>query len=270
MFQSSDDIEATLAAASRQCLLGAGCAAAGCAAFLAGAAATFPPAVFGMLCVCGLGNTYAFAVVAQRVLRNVAARHVERIAVLPTELQASPAAEEDEPGGLASLLINAAPVSERLAATRELRLEIRTAGADRWVTLVDPTAEDEHVASFGDLCARLRLLHIDVDVGICGDRPLLDALTKTPKVPVDERVEAREGGGVPSGPMLSEVTIADVLQGETAVGAESPVTAIARLARRARNGGIGLMVAGALFFIGENARDPDGVARWTNLWWLDF
>eukprot|EP00927_Polykrikos_kofoidii_P057126 TRINITY_DN51233_c0_g1_i1.p1 TRINITY_DN51233_c0_g1~~TRINITY_DN51233_c0_g1_i1.p1 ORF type:complete len:390 (+),score=52.72 TRINITY_DN51233_c0_g1_i1:106-1275(+) len=269
VFQSDGDVEEVLTEASRRCYTGAGFFAAGCGTFLASSVDVFPPIVLAALCVGCFGNTYALAVVAQRVLRNSAVRHVERIVVLPTIHDSSPVVDEKEPKGIASVMISAAPVSERLAVTPELRLEVRTAGADRFFSIVDRRPENAEQASFGDLCSRLRLLHIDIDTGTCRERALLDALSRTEKVVADERAEVRENG-IPAGPMLSDVTIQDVLEGEKAVGAESPVEAMVRLASRSRTAGVATFIAGILFFIGEGARDRDGVARWTNLWWLDF
>lgn len=185
----------------------------------------------------------------------------------------------DKANPLESLLSEAATVQERLAATTELRLSVRTAGEERWFSLVDReegfverdcgeigSLRDDR-ASFGDLCTRLRLVDIDLTAGTCSDPSLLDALVTSAKVATDERAEVH-CSEVPPGPMLSEVTLAEVAQAESGAPTNAPADAIARLGWRAQLGGVSVLGAGILFGVGEASRDPDGVARWTNLFRL--
>merc|ERR1719231_287622 len=123
---------------------------------------------------------------------KVASRHTERLTLLPTPFCPDAGPPVDDADGIASLLVGAATVADRLAATPELRLEIRTPGATRYVTLVDPDGDHDMRAAFGDICSRLRLLDIDLVAGSCTDQYLLEALSEAEKVAIDERFERIE------------------------------------------------------------------------------
>mmetsp|Transcript_107582 Transcript_107582/g.302903 ORF Transcript_107582/g.302903 Transcript_107582/m.302903 type:complete len:363 (-) Transcript_107582:95-1183(-) len=267
LYEAFADMSEIVARARFRCQLGAALATAGFAALLSSISATLSPVALVSLLSCAAANSYALAVVSQRVIRNVAMRHVERLAVLPTPqvAEARSPADEEPQAAVASLLSGAATVEERLSATAELRLALRTASAERWLVLADPEDSDG-LASFGDICSRARLIHIDVGHGKCTDQALLDALVTTRKVVAEERVEALRDD-IPAGPMLSEVTIAALAQVEGAAESarEPPADAVERLGKRARTGGVSVFFAGMLFTVGEGARDPDGAARWTNL-----
>lgn len=268
LFQSSVDIIEVLATARSRCLLGAGLTSAGFATFIASVGMSLPLGAVAVLIAGATANCYALAVVSQRVLRSVASRHTERLALLPTPVRpASAAGPLEEEGRVASLLIGAATVEERLAATPELCIEVHTPGAKRWLTLVDPVDDLDDRAAFGDILTRLRLLHIDQEVGTCSDQFLLEALARSPKVASDEREEPLQSG-IPVGPMLSEITLSEVAEAEAAAAtaSEPPAQAIDRLGRRARNGGASVLAAGLLFAVGEGARDESGVARLSNVW----
>merc|ERR1719401_1815220 len=111
------------------------------------------------------------------MIRKLAERHVEQLTILPTPNSVSESPKDDGKGTAASVLIGAATVEEQLAATPELRLHIRTADIDRWLTLADPPEEEGFAyglegassfdrAPFADIWGRLRLLHIDLDSGV--------------------------------------------------------------------------------------------------------
>jgi len=290
LFRSEEDVQEAVGTAQRRCRLGAVLAAGGFGLVIANAAASLPPAACALLFGGATANSYALAVVAQRLIRNTAARHVERLTVLPTPEPAadSGAKAARESAGAASLLYLAATVEERLAVTPEVCLEVRTANADRWLVLADlaePDGEEEDLrglhdeaahrrAPFADICRRIGLLHINVDEGTCADQAFLSAMMSTQKVVVEERVEPRQDtapllatppDAPVCGPMLSEVSLSDVEQAAKVVSAEAPVEAIERLGWRARAGGLSVLGAGALFMVGESAKDPDGVPRWKNL-----
>jgi hypothetical protein len=285
LYKSPVDIQDVVAAACKNCYLGGGLAILGFGALIASVAPVVPNAVFVTMISGALANCYVLCVIAQRVLRNLAARHVEQLVVMPTLVNMEESQSGD--GGAMGLheLSTSATAEENLEVTPELRLEIRTACADHWVTLVQPEADAEieaqpdemRRASFGDLCQRLRVLHIDADKAtLCPDAALLAAFFATPKVVAEERREARtdsqltsslrvpEGTPAP-GPMLSDLTVADVEEGHRTVSLFPPAMEIDKIGRRARNGGLAILLTGGLFFVGESARDADGVARWTNL-----
>jgi len=289
LYKSSVDIQEVVNSAQRRCQLGAVFAAGGFGLIIVNAIASIPPAACAMLFGGAAANSYALAVIAQRLIRKVAARHVEQLTVLPTPEKAagSDVKTGQEGDGAASLLYLAATVEERLAVTPELCLDVRTANANRWLLLADPApldVEDDlrgldadagtQRAPFADICGRLGLLHVNADDGTCSDQAFLSAVTSTEKVVLDERVEPRQdaapllavppGSPVP-GPMLSEVSLSDVEQAARMVSAEAPAEAVERIGWRARAGGLSVLGAGALFMVGESAKDPDGIPRWKNL-----
>ena len=69
--------------------------------------------------------------------------HVEQLVVMPTLVNMEESQSGD--GGAMGLheLSTSATAEENLEVTPELRLEIRTACADHWVTLVQPEADAE-------------------------------------------------------------------------------------------------------------------------------
>merc|ERR1711971_571652 len=121
--------------------------------------------------------------------------------------------------------------------------------ADHWVTLVESREDAEFEglpdesrrASFGDLCRRLRVLHIDSDnATMCPDAALLAALVRSPKVVAEERREPRTDAGVasalrvpegapPPGPMLSDLTIVEVEEGHKTVSLFPPADDIDKI-----------------------------------------
>lgn len=144
-------------------------------------------------------------------------------------------------------------------------------------THVDLADETEGLkrASFQDICKRANLLHINVKTGSCSDITLLKALIDTPKVILEERAEPRTDivemlqvplGAPAPGTMISELTKGEVDKVSQTVSGRTPEEEIERIGRRAFIGGISIFCAGALFAIGESARDPDGVVRWRNLY----
>jgi len=289
LYKSQVEIQDIVVSALFHCRVGAGLAAVGFAALWASIAVSqsLPlPALAVLLCGAG-GNSYALAVVAQRLIKKLAERHVESVTVLPC---LTPAAEEPWAAGTGAqaLLLHAASMEERLAVTPELQLQVHTASAVRWLVLADlvdlpeesadgkdfTTKLNVEQAPFSTLCGRLQLLYIDQQNGTCSDQALLDALLASSKVAVSERVEPRDdvvedlrippGAPVP-GPMLADVTRADAEQLAKSASKVPPGIAIDTIGRRALFGGASVLAAGGLFAIGESARDADGAVRWINL-----
>lgn len=290
-YKSHSDIKEITQLARRNCQMGAVLGASGFAALLAAVSPFMPLPALAALLGGAAANCYILVVMGQRLLGKLAARHVERVVILPTP-EESRGREPERPVGkgdedkFASILFSAATVEERLQSTPELRVKIRTGSAERYFSLIDiPEDLEAHgfatdlgqgavegefanrPAAFGDLCSRIGLLHVDMEDGIFPDQPLLDALLSSGKIVVDERAEALEDGGhrQHTGPMLSEMTVGDVEQAARIVDSESPAKSIVKIGRKAVLGGASVMVAGMVFFAGENARDKDGVARWRNL-----
>eukprot|EP00929_Paragymnodinium_shiwhaense_P038412 TRINITY_DN2028_c3_g1_i2.p1 TRINITY_DN2028_c3_g1~~TRINITY_DN2028_c3_g1_i2.p1 ORF type:complete len:362 (-),score=80.44 TRINITY_DN2028_c3_g1_i2:403-1488(-) len=266
VFESSVDILEVMAEARSRAVLGAGLAATGFGAVLITASTFLAPPALAVLALGGAANCYALAVIVQRVLLRTAVRHVERITILPTlDHSGSPPPEEEDDNSINSLLSSAATFEQRLLATPELRLEIRQAGAVRYLSLVDRLEDaDDDRAAFGDICTRSRLIDIDADAGACADRSLLDAVMMTAKVAAEERVESRRDD-ISTGIMLSEVTTAEIDEVGSVAAHVAPPHAMRVLGLRARNGGMSIFAAAVLFAVGESARDEDGVARFNNL-----
>jgi len=282
------DMQGTIARARQRCLIGAGLGVGGIGIIVASAAGTMPLPACAMLLGGAAAYAYGLSVIARRLLRSLAARHVERLAVLPAE-SASAAAEdalrrlrqEQEQHGLAaSLLFSAATIEERLSATVEVCVEVRTATANRWLKLADLPENDEHYggfdedslgAPFSDICGRVNLLHFDLEERNCLDHAFLAALLASGKRIVDERIEPRSDA-TPlladppvQGPMLSEIEVSDIEQAAKSVSKDAPADVVSKIGRRARLGGLSVFGAGVFFAIGESAKGPDGVPRWGNL-----
>jgi len=296
LFRSTVNIQAVADTARRRCQIGAGLAACGFSVVVVNIAQVLPLPALAMLSMGAAANTYALVVVAQRLIRKLAAQHVDRIRILPLP-QGAPEEtkqkldEEEEEGGFASLLFDAATVEQRLQVTAELPLEVRSGTTDRWFSLIDAPANDEvelgrfslgensevaagRPATFADLCT-LGLLRVDMDAGSCNDQAFLDALLESRKVCVDEHLKPREDAGATLAPdaaaplkgelLLSSMTGADVQEAAKAASKTIPAEAIEKIGKRARLGGISVLIAGSLFLVGESARDEDGVPRWKNL-----
>lgn len=269
--------------------MGAGLGVGGISIIVTSAAGSMPLPACTMLLGGAAVYAYGLSFIARRLMRSLAARHVERLVVLPAD-RASAAAEDalrqlaqkqEQHGVAASLLFSAATIEERLSATAEVCLEVRTATANRWLKLADLPDVEEHYsgfdedslgAPFSDICGRLHLLHFQLDQeGTCYDHAFLTAVLESDKRIVDERIEPRSDA-TPllteppvQGPMLSEIEVSDIEQVANSVSKDAPADVVSKLGRRARMGGLSVFGAGLLFAIGESAKDPDGVPRWGNL-----
>eukprot|EP00930_Biecheleria_cincta_P040976 TRINITY_DN28059_c0_g1_i1.p1 TRINITY_DN28059_c0_g1~~TRINITY_DN28059_c0_g1_i1.p1 ORF type:complete len:370 (+),score=91.77 TRINITY_DN28059_c0_g1_i1:25-1134(+) len=288
LFESDLDIQGIILIARRKCFAGAGLALGGFYALLASAGGALPLELLMLLLGTAAANSYVLVVLAQRLIRNLATRHVDRLVILPTpkeSLKEQQNHKEEEEASMATkLLLSLASVEERLAITPEVRLQVRTASSERWFSLVEPLNlgddGDEDLdlvsqrASFADICKELRLLDIDEEEGMCHEQALVAALKSSGKILVDERAEPRSDvffflsvpQGMPAlGIMLSEVSKADVVKAGKVAKSESVADAIESIGRRAFSGGACVLAGGFLFILGEQARDADGVARWNRL-----
>lgn len=269
--------------------MGAGLGVGGIGMIVASAAGSMPLPACAMLLGGAAVYAYGLSFIARRLMRNLAARHVERLAVLPAD-NPSAAAEEtlrrlaqerEQHGAATSLLFSAATIEERLSATAEVCLEVQTATANRWLKLADLPDAEEHYggfdedslgAPFSDICRRLHLLYFNlVQEDHCRDHAFLSALLASDKRIVDETIEPRSDA-TPllndppvHGLMLSEIQVSDVEEVAKSVSKDAPADVVSKLGKRARMGGLSVFGAGLLFAIGESAKDADGVPRWGNL-----
>eukprot|EP00931_Biecheleriopsis_adriatica_P046801 TRINITY_DN26922_c0_g1_i1.p1 TRINITY_DN26922_c0_g1~~TRINITY_DN26922_c0_g1_i1.p1 ORF type:complete len:353 (-),score=107.16 TRINITY_DN26922_c0_g1_i1:5-1036(-) len=265
IFESEVDVQELVLIARRKCVAGAGLAMAGFYALLS-----------------SLSSAGGLPLELLMFLSFSAA--VDRVTVLPTPQNSAQEQEQEEKERTAAekLLLNLASTEERLRVTPEVRLQVRTASSERWLSLVEPLEfEDENEesgdtrkASFADLCGQLRLLDIDEEAGMCHEQALVSALKASKKVVVDERAEPRSDAGpsleVPMGApapgvMLSEVMKTDVEKAAKMASSEGIADAIDNIGRRALFGGTCVLGGGLLFVVGERSRDADGVPRWNNL-----
>ncbi|CAJ1342614.1 unnamed protein product [Effrenium voratum] len=277
IFSSDVDVQEAALQARRKCKMGAALSTAGLSTFLASLSlsGTLPLQLL-MVGATGLVlNSYLKLTIAQKLITKLAARHVERLWVLPTA-----AGEAPKVDGAEKLLLESASIEERLDATKELPLRIRTTTCEHSLVLVDPFAENEAKyklddalpdlsakASMAEMC-KLGLLDIDADAGKCHNAALVAALKATRKVLVDEEMEPRHVNSsfanMKPG-MLSEVTRAEVERAMRVTPEASAAAEIEAVGWRASRSGAALMAVGLIFTVGEQARDPDGVARWKNI-----
>lgn len=298
LYRSTLGIQEIADHAQRRCQIGGVLAAGGFGAIVVALSAALPFPALAMLTGGASVNCYALVVVASRLIRNLATRHVDRLTIVPLpEVQREELAkarkqekkDEEEEGELASILFDSATVEERLRATQELQLEIHTGTVVRSLALIDAPPEEEDFmadldpdnmhreggpvrrATFGDLCDRLNLLSVDLNNGSCNDQAMLDALLTANKVVVDESLDANPAAGTALAGagarelLFSEMTSADVEEASKKASKGEPAAAIKKLGRDALIGGASVLVAGGVFLLGESARDPDGVPRWNNL-----
>jgi hypothetical protein len=281
LYSSSVDIQELIVNARRRCYVGAALAVAGFGTLLSSLAATLPPVASAMFFCGACANCYALGVVLQRVLRSLAVRHVEQITVLPSKASEVSENKHMDKGSLQELLGELATQEDRLAATDELRIELRTATAEHWITLTNPwhpeamneESDSNLSASFSDV-VRSRIVHVDLDNGECADIALLTAILETSKVAGDERAQWNPDAADPlqappdaPAPQLvfSDFTKAELEEATASASEEPPWKSISKLGSRALYGGVSVFVTGGLFALGESARDPDGIARWSNL-----
>merc|ERR1712136_165362 len=109
-----------------KCKGGAGLALAGFSMFFS-AIGSVPAPALAVLVGGSLANCYALVAVAHRVFRNLAERHVDQLVVIAHSDRE--AAEES-----IALHVEAVTTEERLAATSELNLEVRTGTSQHWIT----------------------------------------------------------------------------------------------------------------------------------------
>eukprot|EP00931_Biecheleriopsis_adriatica_P046802 TRINITY_DN26922_c0_g1_i2.p1 TRINITY_DN26922_c0_g1~~TRINITY_DN26922_c0_g1_i2.p1 ORF type:complete len:356 (-),score=104.48 TRINITY_DN26922_c0_g1_i2:5-1045(-) len=268
IFESEVDVQELVLIARRKCVAGAGLAMAGFYALLSSlsSAGGLPLELLMFLSFSAAANSYILVIMGQRLIRGLAARHVDRVTVLPTPQNSAQEQEQEEKERTAAekLLLNLASTEERLRVTPEVRLQVRTASSERWLSLVEPLEfEDENEesgdtrkASFADLCGQLRLLDIDEEAGMCHEQALVSALKASKKVPM---------GAPAPGVMLSEVMKTDVEKAAKMASSEGIADAIDNIGRRALFGGTCVLGGGLLFVVGERSRDADGVPRWNNL-----
>lgn len=297
LYRAGVDIQLVASQARKQCHIGAALSATGFATLLLSLAPTMPLPLLAALCGGASVNCYALTVIAGRLIQKLGAKHVDQVTILPTpppDPKKDTPKEPDERDRFASILYSSATVEDRLIATPELRLQIRTGGTVRWLSIVD-LPDDFHQASafsaglaegategeradtpasFGDICRRLKFFEADLEDSMCADQPLLHALISSDKIVVDERAERLDSccaalAVAPGDPVLmfSEFTVGDVEEVAAAVSKSKikPVSYIHKLGRYAMFGGGSVLLGGCVFFVGEGARDEYGVARWINL-----
>lgn len=297
VYQSTVDVLELGKNAQMKCIVGASLGMAGFGILLASVGASMSQPAFLMLLTIAGVNTYSKAIVSQRVVRRLAARHVDKIVILPTPQDSVPKAEEkksneDEDDSVSKLMSASATFEERLAVTPLLRLQVRTATAERFFSLVDipekaKTSKSQDFygsnsldglpldrrATFSDICKELKLLYACLEHGVCRDPSVLSALTNSTKVVTDEMAELRSDVGVlqsnptpdTAGVLFSELTPADVGKVVGLGSEEPPYKAIDKIGRRALIAGSSVLVGACVFYLGENARDVDGVPRWHKL-----
>jgi len=285
LYRSAVDIQDVAVTCKQRCQIGAALSVSGFVSLISVVAPMMPaPLVVGLMGG-ALVNSYVLLVTAQRLIGKLADRHVMKLSLMPMDMPEEVPEPKAEEGEIASILFSAATSEERLLATPELHLHVKTGCSERWFTLADLPEEletssfasalgegategeaSEMPATFTDLAKRLGLLHMEVENGTSPDQALLAAIVASPKIVVDERVELLPDSMASRVAMLGDFTRGDVEKAlKTTSSSESPEATLTKLGKRARLGGVSLVLAGVLFILGENARDEYGVARYRNL-----
>jgi len=280
IFESEVDVKEVVLAARRKSQMGAAMSIGGFYAFLASLSihGALSMELLMAACVGLIANAYVKLATSQSLIIKLADRHVERMEVQTKTLEDGPAVKDMD--AAQKLLLDGASMEERLDATKELYVKLRTARNDHRFLLVDSIDEsmkyklDDAVpelgqkATMGAMC-KLGLIDINEARGKCHDAALVAALKTSPKILVEEEVEARfvDGplGQASAGAMLSEVTKDEVDRAARLTPDASAVQEIQAAGTRAQWSGAALMGVGLIFTLGENARDADGVAKWNRL-----
>mmetsp|Transcript_3544 Transcript_3544/g.11021 ORF Transcript_3544/g.11021 Transcript_3544/m.11021 type:complete len:210 (-) Transcript_3544:126-755(-) len=176
-----------------------------------------------------------------------------------------------------------AAVEDRLEATPELQLKIRTASLDLWLKLTKPVAAwdgaryagfvSDTRPAFGDFCHRG--LYLDQISGwgkpgspTSSDPALLRALTASSKVVAERRLEPRSdvSGSLKisaDGVKLTENLLAEVKQGDKPAGGladmvrPSPAEEILTLGKQSVFSGAIFLAAGAIYVARWYIQDPN-------------
>lgn len=277
VYKSDVDLH-TLAKTSRaQSMLGNSLAVTGFAGVLAGSPGA-APAAQALVCLGAAAMTYKFTVVAKKELALVALRQVEKVVILPSQSGEEAASAEEAAE-------DAASVVERLNATEELGVMVKTTNADITFKLGSPVAAwegakysglvaDERPA-FADVCRGLFHMEEISSWGKPGspsstDADLLQALLSSDKVVLERSIVRREDleeselmGLTKSientySTMLSGVTRADAEKATADSSRREPEVEIQHIGRSSLISGVMFFVAGMIFLNKEmnSGEDP--------------
>jgi len=268
VYESKVDLDSAAQAARSQCLMGTTMCLCGFAGVLVGAP-TASPGLKGMVVFGAAASTYKHAVLAKKEFGNVAMRHVEQVVLKPSKAPTSGSATDSQD-------IAHGTAEERLAATRELELLVRTPNLDMRFVLGEPAAAWEGAKysglvaderpKFSEVCKAM--LHFDEasdkpDSPVIPDVELLAALRDCDKVVVDREVTVRshlEADGLltapPETPHRIEGMVDDV--GKSAAGSGSnsqraaghrkpPAMEIKMIGRSSVVSGFVFQIAGLIF-----------------------
>lgn len=247
----------------QQFMAGAGLASVAFAAVGACIATTTAPTTLALLVAALSVNAATLVTYTQQSLKGLATKHVEKIVLLPVD------PSKDAQGGGEQ-----GTAAERLAATDQVRVLVRSANVERTLLLTNVAAawqgaryaglvSDDRI-EFGTVCTRLRLLDADPEAATSKDLPLLLALLSSPKVIAEELIECR--ADVPEimrvkddfpGLKLSAKTQSEAKRVPEGMPRSPPIDDIKNLGKRAIRGGI-LMLCGAALFVVKKNKEENG------------
>lgn len=255
LYKSDIEGQTLFESVHRKCQVGAMLSSLGAFSTLVGLSSFAPVPVVAAFSVGVVVNCYMLFSRSKGVLRQLALRHVDSLAV-----STSADVAESAPPKSAIGMDWEETMDARLDATPVVYLSIRSPNVTRRVTLGFPAPGTDSAdrPQFGNgIYEKLRLFHVDLeDEDACQDLSLLTAVLETSKVIVDEEVECRDdvpnwlqfpnGAGAP-GVMLSAVTNLAVDRVEHAISDEPPIDAAVQIGRKALAGGFSAFAGGTFF-----------------------
>jgi len=280
LYESSVDLGECARSARSRCLVGASLGVCGFAGVLAGSAATATPAMQAVLCAGAVAYAYKNSIMATRSIAGLAVTHVERIVALPTAGAGGGAAAEGPP--------EEAAVEERLAATPEVQIKVRTANLDLWMKLEEPVStwdggrysgfmSDDRAVVGNFFEEQRRLLYLE-EVGAEGapssmDPALLRAVAASTKVVAERQLDLRSDVDSllrlpPQGVKLAESLFFPVVKqgqqpqsGGAAARRGTPAQEITALGTQSLFSGVIFLMAGALYIGRDIAQDPNNPGK---------
>eukprot|EP00927_Polykrikos_kofoidii_P067748 TRINITY_DN63196_c0_g1_i1.p1 TRINITY_DN63196_c0_g1~~TRINITY_DN63196_c0_g1_i1.p1 ORF type:complete len:413 (+),score=75.55 TRINITY_DN63196_c0_g1_i1:57-1241(+) len=281
IYRSSASLSTVAEKALSKCRVGTSLGLSGFAGVLFGVP-TAPPVAAGVIAVAAAINTYKHLYATRCTMQEIATRHVESVVILPNTSGESPGSCQNP---AASIEPSSSSTEERLKATQEVDLLVRTTNLEFRMRLVDPAAAwegakysgfvDDDRPSFSSLYQRGDVLHFD-DLSAWGrpgapssdDQALLEALVASSKVVDEHSISKRDDVAsllhLSSGADGSQIQLkqnkssSSASKGTQEQKLPPPAEEIERVGKQSLLSNGVIFVAGSLFVGKRLSEKPDG------------
>lgn len=278
LYESTTNLDEAIDFTRRKFVMGGCMGGLGFLSVVATVAPSLPSSTMLCLVAASVGNGFLFFRMSQRMIRSFVMKHVEEIAIMPTDVTARAGIEANLP------YEDTESATDSLDATEELQLRIRCANLERMVTITDPTTAwggaryaglvSDNRISLNVVFNNLKLMHVEPETGKVGDKHLLEAIVNTSKIISAEEVKGRsdvetslqmptqaDGTYIFPGAHLMKVDIPQDSKVPTSVATDTPVNSIKSAGNRAFTSGALILVAGTLFLKKKMQRQPESEAN---------